>query len=78
MNALDLLFEINAREGKITKYLIKELESLRKLHGVVNTWKRVEPSYTFKNVRELHQRIKDDRRAISSCLQILRMDKKYG
>ena len=78
MNALELLFEINKIEGKMTADLIAGRKRLLALHGVINTWKAVDPSYTYDNVRKLHRQIKDDRRAISDCLQILRMDKKYG
>ena len=78
MNALDLLFKINEIEGETTNLLIERRKRLLALHGVINTWKAVDPSYTYDNVKSLHGRIKDDRRAISDCLQILRMDKKYG
>ena len=78
MNALDVLFLINEREGKITKFLVEERKKFAKLHGVVNTWKAVDPSYDSSTIRKLHQRIKDNRRGISELLQIVRMDKKYG
>jgi len=84
MNALELLFEINALEGELVKILIDYRLKLAKLHGLVNlhywAW---EPTGTYDvftsgKKSDLHQRIKSLRREISSLIAVARMDKKYG
>ena len=78
MNALDILFIINKIEGKLTRDLIAYREELLKVHGLIRVYTWMESGLKTSEAKSLHQRVKDQRRAISELLQVSRMDKKYG